>query len=235
MDWHTITQVLSLDNFLNWLNTLDPLVVHLINALVLLIEGIGVPGVPFEPPMLAAGILVHQGKTTLIESILWGGVANWIGNIIGYYLGGRGMRMLPERIRGSMGIPEVRGWLARYGAWVVIISRWFGAIRTPFILYAQAAGMPIRTYALYSFVGAMSWTAAWQVGMWYFGSVFIELWHKYQWYVIGGVLLILGAVYFIMTRRRKKPDGETGAEKVELKKVLDTVEGKEDSKRGREV
>ena len=86
MDWHTITQVLSLDNFLNWLNTLDPLVVHLINALVLFIEGIGVPGVPFEPPMLAAGILVHQGKTTLIESILWGGVANWLGNIGGYYL-----------------------------------------------------------------------------------------------------------------------------------------------------
>ena len=113
MDWHTITQVLSLDNFLNWLNTLDPLVVHLINALVLFIEGIGVPGVPFEPPMLAAGILVHQGKTTLIESILWGGVANWLGNIGGYYLGGRGMKMLPERIRGNMGIEEVRGWLAR--------------------------------------------------------------------------------------------------------------------------
>ena len=228
MDWQTISHVLSLDNFLHWLNTLDPLVVHLVNALLLLIEGIGVPGVPFEPPMLAAGILVHQGRTSLLESILWGGIGNWIGNIGGYYLGGRGMRMLPERIRGSMGIPEVRGWLDRYGAWVVIISRWFGAIRTPFILYAQEAGMPIRTYALYSLLGAMSWTAAWQTGLWYFGSVFIELWHKYQWYVIGGVLLVLGAVYFIMSRRRKSPGGEVRAEQNAMEEVLDRVEGKDE-------
>ena len=228
MDWQTISHVLSLDNFLHWLNTLDPLVVHLVNALLLLIEGIGVPGVPFEPPMLAAGILVHQGRTSLLESILWGGIANWIGNIGGYYLGGRGMRMLPERIRGSMGIPEVRGWLDRYGAWVVIISRWFGAIRTPFILYAQEAGMPIRTYALYSLFGALSWTAAWQIGLWYFGSVFIELWHKYQWYVIGGVLLVLGAVYFIMSRRRKSPGGEVRAEQNAMEEVLNRVEGKDE-------
>lgn len=227
MDWHTISHVLSLDNFLHWLNTLDPLVVHLINAALLLIEGIGVPGIPFEPPMLAAGILVHQGKTSLLESILWGGIANWIGNIGGYYLGGRGMRMLPERIRGSMGIPEVRGWLDRYGAWVVIISRWFGAIRTPFILYAQEAGMSIGTYSLYSLLGALSWTAAWQIGLWYFGSVFIELWHKYQWYVIGGVLLVLGLVYFVMSRRKKPPAEEAQAEKAELKEVLDTVEHKD--------
>ena len=228
MDWHALTHFFSLDHFLAWLNTLDPLLVHAINALTLLIEGIGVPGVPFEIPILASGILVHQGKTSLIASILWGGLGNWIGNIGGYYLGGRGMRMLPERIRGSMGIQEVRGWLARYGAWVVIISRWFGAIRTPFILYAQAAGMPIQTYALYSLLGALSWTAAWQIGLWYFGSVFIDLWHKYQWYVMGGVGVLLVVAYFVLTRRRRKtPEQEQQTEKTELKEVLDTVEGKE--------
>ena len=203
--WDTLAQTFSLDHFLAWLNTLNPLYVHLLNALLLLVEGIGLPGIPFEIPMLASGILVHQGRTTLLESVLWGGLANWVGNIIGYYLGGRIMGLLPPRLQGKMGVAEVRGWLSRYGPWVVIMSRWFGAIRTPFILYAQAAGMPFPTYALYSLIGALSWTAAWQVGLWYFGSTFIELWHRYQWPVIGGAVLLGVAAYlFSVWRRRGK-------------------------------
>ncbi|MFC4452501.1 DedA family protein [Deinococcus sonorensis] len=202
MDLHALSQVFSLDHFLHWLNTLNPLWVHVVNALLLVAEGIGLPGIPFEISMLASGLLVHQHQTTLLESVLWGGLGNWVGNLIGFELGGRIMNRLPERLRGSMGVPEVQRWMARSGPWVVIISRWFGAIRTPFILYAKAAGMPLRTYALYSLLGALSWTAAWQIGLWYFGSVFIELWHRYQWYVIGGGVVVGLIIWLVMSRRK---------------------------------
>jgi preprotein translocase subunit YajC len=41
------------------------------------------------------------------------------------------------------------------------------------------------------------------------------------------VLLVLGLVYFIMSRRKKPPAQEVQAEKAELKEVLDTLEGKD--------
>ena len=104
---------------------------------------------------LVVSLLIHEGRTTLVTATLWGTIANWLGNIVGYYLGARGIRFLPRRARESMGIEEVRGWLSRYGGWVVVFSRWFGLIRTPFILYAGAAGMPVVPYAVYSFIGAL--------------------------------------------------------------------------------
>lgn len=194
-----------MDAFLNWLTALDPIWVHLVLFALLLVEGIGVPGIPFEFVWLAEGALIHAGRVTLSEAILWGAAGNWLGNLIGYLLGERGARFLPERARNAMGIQEVRGWLKRWGPLVVIFSRWMGLIRTPFILYAGAAGMPFGTYALYSAVGALSWVAPWQIGLWYFGEVFLRVWALYQPYVIGGGLALAGVSLWWFFRRQRRP------------------------------
>lgn len=198
-----------MDAFLHWLGALDPIWVHLVLFGLLLVEGVGVPGIPFELVWLAEGALIHEGRTTLLVAILWGAAGNWLGNLAGYMLGERGARLLPQRARSAMGIDEVRGWLVRWGPAVVIFSRWMGLIRTPFILYAGAAGMPFWIYALYSAFGALSWVTVWQVGLWYFGEVFLRLWAHYQPYVIaGGVALAAFSLWWIVLRRRAHP-GET--------------------------
>jgi len=206
----------SLDAFLQWLNTLEPIWVHLVLFVMLLVEGIGMPGIPFELVWLVEGALIHDGRVTLTEAILWGGVGNWIGNLIGYVLGERGARLLPERARTTMGIDEVRVWLDRWGGLVVIFSRWFGIIRTPFILYAGAAGMPFSHYAFYSAIGALSWVAIWQVAIWYFGEVFLHLWEDYQPYVIaGGIILAIVTVWWMFMRPRRQRDKADKAEHAE--------------------
>ncbi len=194
-----------MDGFTGWLGALDPIWVHLVLFSLLLIEGVGVPGIPFELVWLAEGALIHQGRVTLPEAIVWGAAGNWLGNLVGYLLGARGARLLPERARAGMGVAEVRRWLDRWGGWVVIFSRWLGLIRTPFILYAGAAGMPLGTYALFSLLGALSWVAVWQIGLWYFGEIFLELWARSQPYVIGGGLLIAGLSVWWLLKGRVKP------------------------------
>lgn len=216
---------MSLHHFLDWLNTLSPIWVHVVLAVMLFVEGIGVPGIPFEPVWLVEGVLIHQGRTTLLEALAWGTIPNWLGNIVGYYLGARGIALLPRRARESMGIEEVQGWLAKYGGWVVVFSRWFGLIRTPFILYAGAAGMPIVPYAAYSFIGALSWVAVWQVGLWLGGEAFIRAWDHYKlWVILVGVLVAALSVWLALRKRRG--GGEVGREKAALERALDEVEGK---------
>ena len=187
------------------MNTLDPIWVHLLLFGLLLVEGVGVPGIPFEIVWLVEGALIHAERTTLTEAILWGAVGNWLGNLIGYGLGARGMELLPERARGAMGIDEVRRLMTRWGPLVVIFSRWMGIIRTPFILYAGAAGMPFTTYAIYSAIGALSWVAIWQIGLWYFGELFLHLWEKYQPFAIGaGIVLAALSVWWIFRRSQRE-------------------------------
>lgn len=189
-----------------WLNTLiqaDPIWVHLLIFTLLLIEGIGVPAIPFEPIFIAEGLMISAGKTGLAEAILWGGIGNWIGNLIGYFLGNKVMRMIPERRRAQMGIEEVRDGLKRLGGLVVITSRWMGLIRTPFILYAKSAGMPFSTYALFSFFGAITWVGAWQYGCYKLGEVFINKWHDYAPWIIGFSVVLASVGVFVIIRNNR--------------------------------
>jgi membrane protein DedA with SNARE-associated domain len=189
-----------------WLNTLlqaDPIWVHLLIFTLLLIEGIGVPAIPFEPIFIAEGLMITAGKTTLLEAVLWGSVGNWIGNLIGYFLGNKVMRMIPERHRAKMGIEEVRDGLKRLGGLIVITSRWMGLIRTPFILYAKSAGMSFGTYALFSFIGAVTWVGAWQYGSYKLGEVFIDKWHEYAPWIIGFSVILAGSGVWVVIRNNR--------------------------------
>ncbi|WP_052351711.1 DedA family protein [Deinococcus pimensis] len=195
---------MDLAGFATWLGTLPPGLVHLVLFVLLLVEGIGVPGIPFELVWLAEGFLINAGRTSMAEAILWGALGNWIGNLIGYLLGDRIARLLPPRARGAMNLDEVRGWLDRWGGLVVIVSRWFGVIRTPFILYAGAAGMPLGRYAFFSAIGALTWVAAWQVALWWFGEIVLKLWARYQWWIVAAAVAaaVLGFVVMGLRGRR---------------------------------
>lgn len=197
-----------IQHLLEWLQTLDPLAVHVVNVLLLILEGIGIPAIPFEASMLALGLLVHGGQTHLWEAVLYGAVGNTIGNVIGYYIGPRGLKMIPEKVQRQFGLMSIHRMLEQRGPWMAVISRWFGPFRTLFILYARQAGLEVLPYTACSFVGALSWTVVWQVGMWAGGAAFVELWHRYQTYA----LLVLAAIgipayliYRAIKGRRAKP------------------------------
>lgn len=190
-----------------WISVLlasDPIWVHLLIFFLLLIEGIGVPAIPFEPVFLAEGFLISAGKTTLWEATLWGGMGNWIGNLIGYYLGAKVMNWIPEHRRAQMGVHEVQQGLSRWGGLIVITSRWMGLIRTPFILYAKTAGMSFSTYAFYSFLGAMSWVFVWQWGCYKLGEVFLEAWHHYAPWIVGFSVILAGLGVLTVLRNNRR-------------------------------
>ncbi|WP_027482834.1 DedA family protein [Deinococcus pimensis] len=173
-----------LNALLSWLETLDPTAVHAVNALLLVLEGVGLPAIPFEASMLALGLLGQSGHVRLWEAILIGAIGNTIGNVIGYYLGEPLLRVLPRRLREQSAMTAIERLMRKHGPWMAVVSRWFGPMRTLFILHARSAGLGVLPYAACSFVGALSWTAVWQTGLWIGGTVFLTLWHRYQEYAL---------------------------------------------------
>ena len=191
-----------LDTLLHWLETLNPVLVHVINFLLLTLEGIGLPFIPYEASMLALGLMVQNGSTQLWEAILIGTLGNTLGNVIGYYIGPRGLRMIPQKTQEKLGLMQIQRLLERYGPWMAVISRWFGPLRTLFILYARQAGLRPLPYIACSFIGALTWTAVWQLGMWLGGLAFVQIWHRYQLYGVIGLVVVGVPVYLIYRRVR---------------------------------
>lgn len=188
----------------DWLINLPPEALHLVLFVALFVEGIGVPGIPFELVWVAQGFLIHAEKTTLAEAVFWGTLGNGLGNVVGYLFGHKIAAYLPKKVREAVQFEEVKRWYDRHGVWVIVVSRWFGFFRTPFILYAGLAGVRFWTYTWSSFLGAALWVWVWQWGLWKFGEVFLVAWARYQPLILVGIFAVsvLALVWLLVLRKR---------------------------------
>lgn len=161
---------------------MTPEQVYLLLFALLLVEGVGIPGIPFEAAFLAAGYFIQNGQMTLLGATMVGAVGNLLGNLVGYWLGAKTVPVLFKRFLNKRNTAEGQGiafrYFEKYGALVVVISRWFGIIRTPTILGAASMGMKPLPYALYSFIGAFTWTLAWQYASWKGIDLIQYWWHR---------------------------------------------------------
>lgn len=151
---------------------LGPGCVYAALALLLLVEGAGVPLVPFEPVFLAAGLLIAAGRMSLAGATLVAAAANLAGNVLGYLVGRAAGHLL--RRRSLCGLTPQRWaaaerWLERYGALAAFIGRFFGLLRTPAILAAGAARYDLLRYTVWSAAGALLWSLAWLTAATYLG------------------------------------------------------------------
>lgn len=152
---------------------------------LMLIEGTGMPAIPFEPVFVLSGYFIEQGKVNFWLAVSLGTFGNFFGNLLGYWLGvkleKRFLNGLFQRWnKKQKNLAAIKKWFERYGAIVIIVARWFGPIRTPTILGAGILGMPASTYAFYSLLGAFSWTLAWQYGCWKGTAVILHYWQYYH-------------------------------------------------------
>ncbi len=180
---------------------------------LLLIEGIGIPGVPFEPVFVAAGYFIRQGQLSFVVAVLVGTVANLAGNTLGYWLGASTMPGLFKRFSRfsptEKGQTMARRWFERYGGMTVVVSRWFGLIRTPTIICAAAMGIRPAPYIFYSAIGAFTWTLAWQYGSWKGVNIALRWWDRHLLrttlllnVMLAGLLLLIvvGGIYLYLKR-----------------------------------
>ncbi|MGB9791111.1 MAG: DedA family protein [Thermacetogeniaceae bacterium] len=197
---------------------MTPSHVYFLLFTLLLIEGIGVPGIPFEAVFFAAGYYIQSGKMSFGFAVLVGSIGNLLGNLLGYWLGAMAVTPLLRRCARSAALERgqkiAREWFERYGAAVVVISRWFGLIRTPTIIGAAAMGMRLGPYALYSAIGAFTWTLAWQYCSWKGIGFLARLWTLYRQrtgssseaLLFVSVILLSGAIFlgFYIYKKRKR-------------------------------
>lgn len=189
-----------------WVETLlaaPPALVYAALFLILILEGIGFPFVPFEPVFLAAGLLIDGGRADIVSATLVGAAGNLIGNLIGYRIGRSAGDLLAARRRPLLGVhpahlEEVKRWFARHGTATTFLARFIGLIRTPAILGAGISRMDPWKFTFWSGLGGTLWCLLWLAGSAALGTPLLGTIERYGWpaTALALAVMIAAMVYF---------------------------------------
>ncbi|HWH55413.1 MAG TPA: DedA family protein [Gaiellaceae bacterium] len=167
---------------------------------------------------LAAGAFAGQNVVLFgnrIESDLWGYVAISLAGVIGYTLGSllgwaigayAGRPLLEERGRwfhlDRAKLARADRWFERYGDWAVLLGRVTPVVRSFISIPAGFMRMPLVRFTVLTFVGTIPWCFGIAGAGWALGNSWDRFHHDFRWVEYAVVAAILGAVLYLILRRR---------------------------------
>jgi len=179
-------------------------------ALLTMTSGvIGAPG--SEPTMLFAGFNVSEGHLSMFGIIVAGVFGDMLGASIAYAIGYWGREELVERHGNKLHISKRRldrahSWFERYGAPVILVSRFIPFARAAFPYAAGVARMGYGRFLIFGTIGSIIWISALGVLGNAVGSSWQSWRHNLE-YVdyVGAAVLVIAIAYLIVriTRSRR--------------------------------
>ena len=198
-------------------NSLVTLATHIVRDLglagvALLTMTSGVVGAPgSEPTMLFAGFNVSEGHLSMFGIIVAGVFGDMLGASIAYAIGYWGREELVERHGNKLHISKRRldrahSWFERYGAPVILVSRFIPFARAAFPYAAGVARMGYGRFLIFGTIGSIIWISALGVLGNAVGSSWQSWRHNLE-YVdyVGAAVLVIAIAYLIVriTRSRR--------------------------------
>jgi membrane protein DedA with SNARE-associated domain len=167
------------------------------------------PPIPSEVVMPAAGFAAQRGERSFWAVVAAGSVGSLAGALPWYFIA---RQVGSERLRGWVAkygawlavrpeeIDRVDQWFDRWGGWAVLIGRLVPGVRTLISVPAGFAEMPFTTFLTYSAIGTAAWTLLLGgLGWWLEDQR--ELVDTYVGYVALGVFLAIGGWYLYRLAR----------------------------------
>ena len=200
----------------DWIQTLMDSMGYLGILLLMVLENV-FPPIPSELIMPSAGFAAARGDMSLGMVVLMGTLGSVIGTLPLYYIGrafgedklvawadkhGKWLTLSGKDIK------KADDWFDRHGAGAVLFGRMVPGIRSLLSLPAGMSEMPLPKFLIYSAIGSALWSAA----LAYAGYALGENYDRVEQYVgpaskiILG-LLVVGAVFWFVRRRREQGQG----------------------------
>lgn len=130
---------------------------------LMLVESCGIP-MPSEVIMPFSGFLVSAGKMSFWAVTLAGTFGNLVGSWLAYWIGLKGGRPLIEKYGKYILISKhdldlADRWFTKYGDWTAFFGRLLPIVRTYISFPAGIAKMNFKRFSIFTFFGALPWTA----------------------------------------------------------------------------
>jgi membrane protein DedA with SNARE-associated domain len=169
-----------------------------------------------ETIVILAGIAAQLGFLELPWVIVTAIVGSVSGDQTWYYIGRHwGPKIIARRLSWREGAEKVYRHLERHQYWLILTFRFYYGLRnvTPFVI--GSAQIPrLRFFAL-NLVGAIIWATVFASAGYAVGEAFEEFiddYHRYALYVIGGAFVMAFSVWLIALVRRRRKARQHGLE-----------------------
>jgi len=171
---------------------------------------VGIP-VPDEILLSTTGYLASRNElqlwavylSALLGCLTGITVSYGLGSILGWRLIGR---YGPKIGLNAEHQQRLHAWCERFGRWALVFAYFVPGVRHWTALFAGAARMPYRTFALYAYSGAVVWTSTFIVCSFYFGKAWIRwLHHAHRvLFLVLSLALIAGLTAYILHGQIKR-------------------------------
>jgi membrane protein DedA with SNARE-associated domain len=163
---------------------------------VVFLEVAGLPFIPGETALIAAGALASQGNGSIVWTIALAVLAAVAGAAFGYVVGRtKGKEILGvwpwlERVS-APGIHRSEEFFHRHGSKAVFLGRFFPIVRATLGWMAGVGQMPWPRFLLWNVIGALVWGCGIGLAAYYAGAAIVEAIQRDA--AIGvGVLIAIG-------------------------------------------
>jgi membrane protein DedA with SNARE-associated domain len=162
-----------------------------------------------ETIVILAGVAAHIGYLDINWVIVSAIVGSFAGDQTWYYLGRHwGPKIIARRLSWQEGAEKVYKHLHRHQYWLILSFRFYYGLRnvTPFVI--GSAQIPRLRFFVLNLIGAIVWAHVFAYGGYLLGqtfTLFIDDYHKYALYVLGGLVLLGLAIWLAtLVRHRRK-------------------------------
>ncbi|MBR9679883.1 MAG: DedA family protein [Candidatus Altiarchaeota archaeon] len=170
----------------------------------MLLESAGVP-IPSEIVVPFAGFMASLGHLSFWQVVLVSSLANLVGSIIAYFLGSKFRPYVPKILEHHLEMSDK--FFGKYGTKAVFVGRLLPAIRTFISFPAGASGVPLTSFVVLTFVGALPWNFALAAAGYFLGHNW-ELIHNNLMPISIGLVLIIAAIILAGFNKRFYKSGK---------------------------
>ncbi|MGW3104670.1 DedA family protein [Streptomyces sp. NPDC001100] len=198
-----------------WLDTVPPVAVYAVVALVIGVESLGIP-LPGEIVLVSAALLSSQHSG--INPIVLGACASLgavIGDSIGYAIGRKGGRPLLAWLGNKFPRHFSEGHVAtaersfeKWGMWAVFFGRFIALLRIFAGPLAGVLHMPYWKFLTANLLGGVIWAGGTTAVVYYVGIVAEDWLKRFSYFGLAAAVLVGLASMLVVRRKAQKMSAE---------------------------
>ena len=208
---------LMLEDLIQYVQTVDPILVYGIVFAIAFIENVFPPS-PSDSIIVLGGSLIGLGRVGFIETLLCATAGSTLGFIAMYKIGQWSGDTILERGKIKFipvaAVKTVERWFQKHGYWLIVANRFLSGTRAVVSFFAGMAELNLLRTTVLSFISALVWNAILVTAGYYLG----QNWERIGFYlstysqVVTGILIIVALVWLgrvLFKNNEQKSDGGT--------------------------
>lgn len=171
---------------------------------------VGLP-VPDETLLALSGYLVHRGDLGFLPTVLAALGGSVCGITLSYALGRRFGRAVVLKYGHWLHLSEeildrALGWFSHRGKYALTLGYFFPGVRHAVALAAGSSKLPVRTFAVFAYAGALAWCTAFVSLGYFLGEAWPSVLHALRQPVAVVVWVGAGMLLVVLLWRNGRPE-----------------------------